>query len=143
MPIGDMEMKQLGANLPPVAETVKQMGDEAKHWNENIAKGDGYKKNIMSHAYQLRLWWEEDENFALLVEGALSIAEIPNNKNSKPFTRLLNLAFLDADWRENRVRVHRWAGALEYAWNCEPKPTVETLFEIINANGGEVGCNER
>jgi hypothetical protein len=132
-----------GHNLPDIDQIRKDMEHHAKLWVRNVERGDNHKREIMTRVFRLRSLAEDDPNISLMVEGMLSQAGVPGGKRSKPFTRLLNLAFRAADWEAEKSRVSRWAGSLQHVWSLDPRPSPEEVLDAIKREGGEVVCNEK
>jgi len=132
----------LDHNLPPIANLAHEMTHHAVLWANDLVQGEKHRDAVMTGAFRLRSHME-DPDLRLLVKGLLADAKVPTTARSQEFTQLLNLAFHKAEVKPEKSQISRWAGALQHAWSCDPRPTPEEVAGFIKNEGGDVACAKK
>jgi hypothetical protein len=132
----------VGHNQPTARAYLDEMRRAAHLFLTGNHTATDHLLSVMENAYRLRWYGEESDDHKAELVALLKDKGIADTKRSKPFTRLLNLAFFK-DQLDEPARISRCGAALQVAWDQKPRILPDTVVEFITKSGGIVGCAKK
>jgi hypothetical protein len=131
-----------GHNQPTARGYLADMRHAATLYLSHLDGAESHLLAVMENAYRLRWYGEESAEHKDELVALLKDKGIADTKRSKPFTRLLNLAF-HKDQLDEPARISRCAAALQVAWDQNPRIPPDDVVAFIDKSGGIVSCGRK
>jgi hypothetical protein len=140
--IAEADTPTAGHNQPTARGYLDEMRRAAHLFLTGNHTATDHLLAVMENAYRLRWYGEENDDHKAELVALLKDKGIADTKRSKPFTRLLNLAFFK-DQLDEPARISRCGAALQVAWDQKPRILPDAVVDFITKSGGIVSCAKK